>query len=65
MDTHTVKKTVREIASLAHDPDAAHGREDKLFAAVLKAIAEGAPNASELAAAALKSKEIRFSRWTG
>ena len=41
----------------------AHAAEDALHQDVLAAIAAGAPNPAELAAAALATTEIKFSRW--
>jgi hypothetical protein len=59
-----VTQKVAEIMACAGDFDAAHGLEDKLFEAVLEAVAAGAPNAAELAAAALTSKKLDFARHT-
>lgn len=47
------------------DEDAAHAMEDQLYVDVLKAIAQGAWNADDLAKAALKSREFDFVRHTG
>lgn len=49
------------------DPEAAHAREDKLFADVLKYIASGLATKNDaiaLAEEVLKSKETKFVRWT-
>lgn len=40
-----------------------HSDEDLILFNVLKAIAEGAPNAPELAKEAIKVRDIDFSRW--
>jgi hypothetical protein len=58
-----VKARVAEIRALAGDDESAHSSEDALWAEVLQAIADGAPNAKELAKAALKTSEIDFARW--
>lgn len=63
MTKEEVEARIEEIRGLTWDDEAAHGREDDLFAAVLAAIRDGAENPAELAAAALKSCEIDFARW--
>lgn len=45
------------------DPERGHALEDELHREVLQAIANGAPNAPELAREALRSWEFDFSRW--
>ncbi|QBJ94514.1 hypothetical protein D0Z67_29545 (plasmid) [Streptomyces seoulensis] len=62
MDMQEINERVAQIAASGDDEEQ-HGMEDSLYEDVLKAIAEGAPNASELAAAALKTKDMDFSRW--
>lgn len=58
-----IDRDVEEIRKIAdEDPEAAHGNEKNLWRAVLASIADGAPNADKLAAAALKTTEIKF-RW--
>lgn len=52
-----------DIRRMAHDDERAHSREDYLRARVLAAIAQGAPNAAELAHIALATSDIRFERW--
>ncbi len=63
-----VRQEVRAIRLLARtDPEAAHGREDKLFADVLKYIASGLATKNDAVALAeecLKSKDAEFARWT-
>ncbi len=56
---------VEAIEALADrgDSESAHAHEDALLWAVLGAIAAGAPNAAELATAALATTKIKFSRW--
>ncbi|MEU5426879.1 hypothetical protein AB0H73_14920 [Streptomyces olivoreticuli] len=61
----TVEDVARRLAEIAHhqdDSEAAHGLEDQLHADVLRAIAAGAPDAEILAAAALRSETLDFSR---
>ena len=59
------KEAIVDIALLAAmgDSDRAHSAEDALYRDVLQAIADGATNAAELAAEALKTRELDFSRW--
>lgn len=62
----TVEDVARRLADIhatQGDPEVAHGMEDVLRADVLAAIAAGAPDARILAAAALRSDQIDFSRW--
>ncbi len=63
MTTNDVKNEVELIEELAHDNEAAHGKEDELHQAVLLAIADGADNPAELAREALKTTELGFARW--
>ena len=60
-----IKEQGNEIWELAerHDDETAHSKEDALYKAVLETIAHGAANPSQLAMAALGTKEIEFSRW--
>lgn len=62
-----VKATVAAIRDLANDDEAAHADEDELHQAVLAFIAKGdhlgIVDAVELAREALKTTEIKFSRW--
>jgi hypothetical protein len=52
-----------EIESVRNDDETAHASEDAMRDLVLEAIANGAPNAAELASEALRSNTIEFSRW--
>jgi hypothetical protein len=63
--TEDVRVGVSLVAALAEDKDdeAAHAAEDALHQSVLKAIADGAKAPADLAKAALKTKNIKFSRW--
>jgi len=62
MTIEEVCATVITIEAIAHDYECAHGLEDALYEAVLKAIADNAPNAALLAHYALKTKDIEFAR---
>lgn len=55
--------SVAEIEAIKMDDEAAHGKEDSLREDVLRAIADGHPDARGLAVEALKTSEINFSRW--
>lgn len=62
----TVTEIEEKVAEIAHhraDNEVAHQNEDELYRATLRAIAEGAPNAADLAAAALMAHDIPFGRW--
>lgn len=58
-----VEARVRMVESRKDDNESAHGIEDDLYEDVLRAIAEGSPEATALARAALKSKDVDFARW--
>lgn len=63
MDIQDIKSEIEVIKHTAGDYEIAHSREDKLHCDALRAIAEGADNASELAAEALKTLDIEFARY--
>ena len=63
MTVEHVQKEVLLIEKSKGDPEAAHSYEDRLYNIVLKIIAIGAPNAKELAKAALETNKINFPRW--
>lgn len=65
MTTKDIEGRVAAIKQQAaeHDDESAHILEDALWQVVMEAIADGDPNASRLAAAALKTKDIKFARW--
>lgn len=63
MKPEDVRKMVQEVAEYAGDNEAAHGAEDRLYIAVLEAIAGGAKNPRQLAAEALETRKIDFDRW--
>lgn len=55
---------VRTLTSgLGHDVESAHSSGDQIWADVLEAIAAGAPNAAELARAALTMDDLRGEWW--
>jgi len=61
-----VEKRVAEIGRIGVDDDAsAHGKEDDLWRDVLRTIANGAPDAADLAREALRTRDFAFARWTG
>lgn len=64
MDLNDVNERVLRIAAASGDDEHQHSSEDDLYRDVLRAIADGAPNAAELATAALKSQTLHFSRWS-
>lgn len=63
MKKDEIELKLEEIRENKDDDEAQHAREDDLHHDVLRAIAAGCDNPAELAAAALKSLEIKFSRW--
>lgn len=64
MTLDDVKQRVAEIRAIGRrDPEVSHGNEDALWENVLRAIADGAPNAAELAREALETAKIDFARW--
>jgi hypothetical protein len=58
-----VRRRIQEVRALANKPEQAHACKDVLWLDVLRAIAAGAPKARALAAEAVKTAEITFSRW--
>ena len=63
MDVLQVALRIRKIYEIRSDGEAAHELEDRLRRDVLVAIADGAAHAQEIAAEALKTSEIEFTRW--
>jgi hypothetical protein len=64
MDVDEVRERLREIDNLRGDDERQHAEEDDLHHDVLSAIANGeAADPRRLADEALRSGEIRFSRW--
>lgn len=62
MKVSDVRNRVAKIKR-KYDDESKHADEDELYADVLQAIADGAPDAAKLARAALKTKDLNFSRW--
>ncbi len=63
-DFNDVKQLVElTINNAKSDPELAHSNEDSLYWSVLDAVANGNPNAIDMAKEALKTKEIDFPRW--
>lgn len=65
MDRYQVAERVAQIRAMAGDDEAAHCAEDALYGEVLAAIASDGctDDVREVAAAALKTQDIEFSRW--
>jgi hypothetical protein len=63
MTVAEINERVQQIKDKASDPETAHSAEDQLHDDVLQAIADGADNPRELAAAALATLKIEFPRW--
>lgn len=63
MTAEDVRAAVEEIRRKAWDNEQAHALGDRLWKKVLEVIRDGAVNGQELAAEALKTEEISFSRW--
>lgn len=64
MTPDDVDSAFYDIANCSQDDEKAHGMEDKLHVAVLKAIADGtAENPQECARRALKTCDLDFARW--
>lgn len=63
MKVDEVIQRVEAVRMAAGDEEAAHLREDELWADVLVAIANGADDAMSLAQAALRTKAMAFQRW--
>ena len=64
MNKDDVLQRIAEIRRIAGDYEAAHSEEDDLHRAVLLAIATGdTENSQEIAAAALTTQDIEFSRY--
>ena len=66
MTVADVENLVARVAELGDsDPESAHSHEDRLYEAVLTAIATGAGAASPaaLCVAALQTKRLNFPRW--
>lgn len=58
------QRIVGAIASVAHDPEVAHGMEDDFRDACLRLAAAGHPNAQAVCAVAIETSALDFERWT-
>jgi len=63
MTLEEIAMAVNQIRDMSDDDESAHASEDELYARVLEVVAASNTHLAPLAAAALKTKEIRFSRW--
>ena len=64
MTRQEIEKAVQAIRDIAGDDEAAHGKEDALYAAFVQHIAETAGRElAECAKLVLTTSEIRFARW--
>lgn len=64
IDLEYIKAEVSEIKIISGDNEAAHESEDVLWMEVLEAIADGTcPDPKACAAEALKTRDIKFTRW--
>jgi hypothetical protein len=63
MTVEEVFERVNRISAMKGDSEAAHAAEDGLLADVLAAIRDGAPNPTDLAAAALRATQLEYDRW--
>lgn len=63
MTVAEIHERTQQIKDVADDPEIAHPLEDGLRRDVLEAIANGAANPRELAAAVLATSDIEFPRW--
>jgi len=63
MTLSDIKRRLKRIEEESGDSEMAHNLEDILFEDVLRAIAGGVENPSDLADAALRSRKIKFPRW--
>jgi hypothetical protein len=65
MTIEEVRKRLEEIRAVARYDGEAHEKEDGIFVAVLEAIANGTcADPTACAREALKSRDIKFSRWS-
>lgn len=63
MTPQDVQARVARVEAMAGDDGGAHSEEDRLYQDVLRAIAEGSPDAAALASVALRTAEVDFARW--
>lgn len=58
-----IRARVEKLNASHGDDEGAHCEEDSIRRAALRAIAAGTPDASAIAAAALETDNLDFSRW--
>ena len=63
MNLEDVKKAVLDIDARKGDDESAHSAEDDLHQNVLREVAICNPESIEMAKEALKTLDIKFSRW--
>jgi hypothetical protein len=64
LTVETIRRKVADIEANKHDDEYAHGLEDELWELVLSVIATGdCDSPTDLAREALKTRDIKFSRW--
>jgi len=63
LTVHEVRKRVAALKNVGELSPDGHMEEDEIRQDVLQAIADGAENARELAAAALETARYDFPRW--
>lgn len=63
MTLDDVRALVQAISERAFDNEAAHSMADDLYIEVLRAVANGHPDAGAMAAHALLVEDIDFERW--
>jgi hypothetical protein len=63
MTVKDARDRVRTIDGLRDDPESAHSEEDSLWCDVLHAIADGHPQARDLARVAPETEKLEFPRW--
>ena len=63
MTREDVINAVEDIRMESEDDERAHSLEDDLYEQVLLAVINNNPESKEMAKEALKTKEIKFSRW--
>ena len=63
-DLEVLDDMVRLIEAAANrDPESAHAAEDEIYIRVLEMIRDGSPFPRELAARALRLRDLDFPRW--
>jgi hypothetical protein len=58
-----IEKAVTDVEAAKGDCEGVHGLEDQILIDTLQCIADGAMNPQDLAAAALKVRNVNYTRW--